>query len=524
MKELLSIVAIFSIFCSHAIDLEKLVGGGSVTTPQLHRSWVDEIWQDMGTDNPEINILFSLVKKKEFKKALFQSTVSIKGHTEEASATNKALFALLLAKNNMSTYAAYVIAAISDPNMIQPALVGALKKALGVEAMAWRHLRSSWTPEAEAVWGIDRATISKMFSGQLNSAQALVGVYGKVADRELKAQILTKLAVKYTQLKQYDKAAKVINAVLKKSSTPSRDLIQITAGRMLYERGFLEEAQHYYQQIPKNSDYWFVGQQEMAWANLRLGQTQDALALTQTLVYEKFSSLVDPESYFVRSVAQLKVCDYPGVFQTLVDFKKKFKVQSREYLALQSNPNTKVVRKFLSRFTKNRLKAIDVGADAAKLPYDISKNFALYHHLQSIKMLRIEAKISKDLYYSSLNEGTSSVGFLAEYEYVNRDLQKKIANLNSRAFGVVSKLASESAAEVRRILKKMQLVETEMIQQVSMAEQVAKVKIEKVKVRKGTTGSKSRDTLSFPFNGEIWFDELANYKVNLSKGCHVAKR
>jgi hypothetical protein len=80
-------------------------------------------------------------------------------------------------------------------------------------------------------------------------------------------------------------------------------------------------------------------------------------------------------------------------------------------------------------------------------------------------------------------------------------------------------------AETKEILRKMHIVEAELIQQVSLAERVAKqTKGLNIPEKRGSTGAKGTDVLKFKAENEIWFDEISNYKVDVKNGCHGRKK
>ena len=85
-------------------------------------------------------------------------------------------------------------------------------------------------------------------------------------------------------------------------------------------------------------------------------------------------------------------------------------------------------------------------------------------------------------------------------------------------------MAVAELTEIKSTLTQLQIVEAEVLQQLTMAERLIADKKAKPIEASGTTGSKAKDTLTFPFNGEIWFDEVTAYQVDIAKGCHPGGR
>ena len=144
------------------------------------------------------------------------------------------------------------------------------------------------------------------------------------ADSRERALLEWHLAIQYGQKDETKKAAVIVSSLMKAKHNPvPEDLLNMTAGRLLYQNGYFEAAQKYYDKIPKGSDYFPQAQEEKAWSFLKRGQPNDAVAVTQTLVNKSFSGQVAAETWFVRALGQLKVCDFGAALETLKSFPKE---------------------------------------------------------------------------------------------------------------------------------------------------------------------------------------------------------
>jgi hypothetical protein len=76
--------------------------------------------------------------------------------------------------------------------------------------------------------------------------------------------------------------------------------------------------------------------------------------------------------------------------------------------------------------------------------------------------------------------------------------------------------------ETKDILKKMHIIEAEILQQAIVADKIAK-NAAAVDDKLGSTGSKASEVVKFPVESEFWFDEISSYKIDVKKPC-VAKR
>lgn len=92
--------------------------------------------------------------------------------------------------------------------------------------------------------------------------------------------------------------------------------------RRYYEQGKLFSALRSYQQISDKSSVWITAQEEMAWTFYRMGDFESALSLTRTLTAYPINQLPVYESYLIKALAHMKLCQYSRVFDTLSDFQK----------------------------------------------------------------------------------------------------------------------------------------------------------------------------------------------------------
>jgi hypothetical protein len=303
-----------------------------------------------------------------------------------------------------------------------------------------------------------------------------------------------------------------------KNNPVSPDLMNITAARMLFQNGYFEAAQKYYDKIPKKSEDYLEAQEEKAWTYMRRGEPQNALAVTQTLVNPALSGQVGPETWFLRSLSQLKVCDYSGTLETLRGFSKEFKDHAVALEALAENKNSDEAVKFLDKMKSGSLSRAEMVRATRRLPRNLTRDQRLKYLLSSQVALEQEAAGAEALFAKSLKV----TGLQGHFDTLRGQINGRVQMAKAASLGRAQELAREELDETRKIVNKMHIVETELIQQVDAAPRLIKSLGEKKPdVKKGTTGSLARDTLKFPQEKELWFDELTNYRVDVKKGCQV---
>lgn len=524
MKWLLGALLSLSV-TTRAEDLETLLEGGGgkadVATSR-QQSFLTDTLRSLVSGAPTAaqNTFFRALENGEWDKALLQDPAAFGGTEFERSANGQALQAYLKFKNGLTTTGLEELFAIQDPKKIHFQLLNSWKDAAVERHPAWTTAMISWAPVWTDVFGLGievKAKTRRISHKQSIEELKELRARAPADSREL-AMIEWNLALAYSLADQADQAAKIVAALLKTKNSPiSPDLLHLTAARLLFQNGYFDAAVKYDEKIPKGSDYWLDAQEEAAWAYIRKGEPQNAIAVTETLVKPVFKGQVGAESHFVRALAQLKICDYPGVVKGLQNFSPEFKGRTANLKKIMAEPEQPAIQKVLADLRTRDVKWEELGSATQQMPRLITRDQRLQDLVRAQDQLEREAKAAEELYAKSL----AQTGLQSAYENLHQSLLNRARMAKSASLARVQDLAKNEVTETGKILGKMHIVEAEVIQQVAGAEKLAKAmdgKRQDAKV--GATGSKSRDTLSFPADGnEVWFDELSNYKVDVKKAC-----
>jgi hypothetical protein len=210
---------------------------------------------------------------------------------------------------------------------------------------------------------------------------------------------------------------------------------------------------------------------------------------------------------------------------TLNQFRDRFKTRAKELMAVSESSENKDVEDFINRSKKENVTLAKLGKTATKLPRFLTRDQVLKQAIASQVALEGESKIAGDLYARSLTGGTGQVGFQGRLEEFRKAVDARAIDARATTQARVKTLAGEEVNEIAQILQKLHIVEAEVLEQISVSNRVADATAgQKASVKEGTTGSHAKDRLTFPAEQETWFDELANYKVDIKKGCQSAKR
>lgn len=478
----------------------------------------------------EQNIFMEFFDRGEMEKALYQWPVAFEGSEFAKSASGKALHAYLLHRNGIRVAGLESLLAIEKPEEIRPQVTQAWKDSVSETDDVWRFIvvpswKAAWTETFGIAAEIRVRSRQSYGRDQLDQLKELLKKT-QVDTRE-RAWLEWQLVLALADGSDSAVVGKALAHLMKAPNNPvSQDLLTVTAARLLFQNGFLDAAVKYYEKVPKSSDHWFDAQEEMAWAFIRKGEPQNAIAITQTLVAPPFTAQVGPEPIFLRALAQLKVCDYPEVIKTLNLYRDRFRDRARSLLDLSESADRPAVARLVDRLKKGSTRSIDLGSDARLLPRFVTRDQALAQAAATESALEKEGKLAGELYARSLTGGTAKVGFQAGLETFRKQMESRVQTARAATLARVKLLAEEEINEVSRMLQKLHIVEAEVLQQISMSGRVAEATAKgKGTVAKGSTGSKAQDTIWFPANEkETWFDELSNYRADVKKGCESVKR
>jgi hypothetical protein len=257
------------------------------------------------------------------------------------------------------------------------------------------------------------------------------------------------------------------------------DEVRKTLARLLYEIGQYREADRLYGQIQENILQQSHNLMERAWAHYRMGNPESAMGLLCAFEAPGFQKAVTPELFILKAFIYKDVCHY----QSALDMVSEFKVRYREALMhiYQRDPAT--TNKTLMAAVLSKQKVEEIYRFMELLESE-KKDCAQFD-----KDPQLLAYLNK-IYELQMQESQAELRALVEKEY------EKMAN------------------QLLEYEEKARLMEYEI--DLDMHQ-----KVHRQQDKKDSTEQKSKDkgTAVYPFQGEIWNDELADYKVALPNRC-----
>jgi hypothetical protein len=246
--------------------------------------------------------------------------------------------------------------------------------------------------------------------------------------------------------------------------------------RSEYAKGNLKNAIQIYSKIQPESDFWLESIEERAWGWTRLNEYENALADLQSITSPVWSTQIGPESYMLSTFVSLKMCNYKEVLNKINLFKKRmlFRLESLEQIKQQ--PLSKEFVKLIPEIKSSKLSLMQLGKNAELFPRYFFRDLKL-----------IEA----------LKKNQTALAGLRMKELAESDLK-----------------------EIEVNLKKMKVIEVEMMQAVLMQDK-EQTKSDRLEFSKVDRNQK----MVFPVtDDEVWLDEVGQFQVRAQKCAQVQKR
>lgn len=470
--------------------------------------------------HPDQSHFIQLVEAGEWDKALLQYPIAFEGTPFQKTADGRALFALAHFNAGMPITGLELLFRVEEPGKIHSEIRRLWKEAAVPSHPAWDLAQITWKPGFAEVFSpeVEFRVVARDLS-MMKDPKALLSLFSRLPTKSIeRARAGWQMVIAYSLNNQVEEAAKVLAHVMKSEPAPvSRDLMDLTAARLLYQRAMYAPAIKYYEKVPRSSEYWTDAQEEMAWSFIRKGEPQNAMAISKSLVNPAMVSQAGAEGFFVHSLSQLKVCDYPGVIASLTEFSKRFKERNAVLENVSKTSENKEAAKVIEMLKTKKVARENLGREGQALPRLVSRDERLYHFAQAAKNFEAEAKAADLVYAKSL----AMTGLQGYFDKLRKTTLDRAHTAQASAQMRVKELAKIESSEIKEILRKLHIVEAEVIQQVAVADRVIDKTRQPAAEKAGSTGSKARDVLKFPAEDEVWFDEIGNYRVNVKKACHA---
>ena len=455
------------------------------------------------------------------------------------TATGQAFFAHLLYKKGLKVTGIEALFNIKQPQKIHPLAITLWREYLSVHALEWDALYVDWNPAWKGIFPLGvEVHLQYLSLGNKLEVKNLKELLSRTQEKHPRRGLIEwKLfSALVLQGKSQDAAKLLKRLMVQNPSSVDKDIMLISAARVLFQNNYLSPALHYYAKVPKKSEYWIMAQEEMATSYLRKGEPQNSLALLMTLVHPHFAPLLNPEVYLLKALSELKICHYTLLQETLDQFKAHFQTKTVHLQNLVKNPRQAVtLRLFQKMKQKGSLSLAEMGPDVVKLPLYITKDKLLrrYLHIYQVSLQEMGKKDSFSIDSSrrlTIPEKTTKSTKVARstkqssLEQMKLNVELKTQKVDRALYTRVQKLAQEEIGRIHGILRKLHIIEADLLQNVYkvQAQSVSKFKDKKkTSLKKGSTVLVDKYKMLFSRAGEEqWLDELSYYNVDIKGACN----
>ena len=240
--------------------------------------------------------------------------------------------------------------------------------------------------------------------------------------------------------------------------------------RGLFARGDFKKAAELYSTVPASSDFWLEALEERAWSEVRTNEYEKALGDLQSITSTVWSSQVGPESYMLSTFVSLKICNYKDVVKKIETFKKRMLPRVDSLQATLDKPLSDSFWKLSDSIKKGQISMASLGSEAEKYPRYFFRDKELIAALKADKKDKVQNRMRL--------------------------------------------LAEQDMAEIELNLKKMKIIDIEVIQKVLLADEKSKKQKSDLKFASVDTDEK----LVFPVtDDEVWVDEVGHFEAKADK-------
>lgn len=260
------------------------------------------------------------------------------------------------------------------------------------------------------------------------------------------------------------------------------DDVRQTLARLLYEMGEYAEADQLYWQIQENILKQSRNLMERAWAHYRMGNAERAMGLLYAFEAPGFKNAFTPEYYILKSFIYKDVCHYQRAMDMVAEFNSRYSpTLEKIYQRKDARENRDLLKVVLNKDKVERL-------------------------FRFIELLETEQNLLEKLIDTPQLKN-----------YVEKIYKLKMAQSKTDLRKLVAQEYEVLANEMLEYEEEAYLMEYEI--GLDMYQRVSQVHYDDVKdsSEKKTT---AKGLSIYPFQGEFWNDELADYRVVLPNKCN----
>ncbi len=363
-----------------------------------------------------------------------------------------------------------------------------------------------------------------------------------------------------------------------------RALVAVNLARMYFSQKKYPKALESYMQVPKDHALWVQALIEQGWTQIAIEDYPGAIGNMYSLHSPYFKAVYQPESFVVRTIGYLNICQYGDAYKTLTWLEKDYRkwydhldaylktksqgplvyesvksyirgkstesvdgvpfqlwremARGKEFLNLQSAMNDKLdeVRRFSEaheRMNKAKASLLNRVAQANRRMAELRAKIAQVKVDKTLakevpgwrNSLKLEQDLVTGLRYQAAMIDENRKTF-SRFERQSRSkIDGMVSRLSKQAGSVLLARAKEMRQEMARVLENNELLRYEVF--AGSGENI------RYQVAGGEAAGSNRvpahikptKMMNWSFDGEFWEDEIGSYRSSLQNNCpKTAKR
>lgn len=359
-------------------------------------------------------------------------------------------------------------------------------------------------------------------------------------------------------------------------------MISLNLARMAFQDKNYKEASQLYLAIDKSHPLWIQALMEHGWSQLSEGDNEGAIGNMFSLQSTYLKSVYKPESYVIRAIGYINLCQYPDAYKSLMLLEREYRPWlSRMEDFLKKNPSASPYYTTMIRYLSSP-STTEIGS----LPYQVLREMGRhkdflniqegintlvdeneqYKFLQTFirkdnekvrwlksqaqqRLRTLEANIKKagkdQKFAKELNQNkqnrNNELSAIEFYEFELAAFKEAVIGLNKVEDHGKKKIAASKADLAQKagevLQKRMMAMSKELISYFDNNEflryEVFAGSGENIRYHMagGETANRvpsnvkpESKNLSWEFEGEFWEDEIGHYKTSLKDNCANVKR
>lgn len=417
-------------------------------------------------------------------------------------------------------------------------------------------MKNPQTLEVEDIGVIDPQleVIKRDFTDALSYYQLLRGkFYNRTGELDTATNALQKVDIKskeygeslflqsviYYKRGKLDLAITEMEKMMDTFPEGSRDnlksLAAVTLGRMYFQKGEYKKSFATYAKVDKNHALWFEATAEQAWAQILTQDYEGAAGNMFSLHTDYFKNVYNPESYAIRTVSYLNLCQFGDGTRVLQELNRKYSpIQAKVKKLNGEKINPAEVYEHLKFWLKNPdLKEVEgwpasfliqMGRDPEFLTTQKRINQREDEITQFNKLFLDLLKEQKSVVQGDNKElqaiykqARSSLKFAKQN--MAQSLNTEISHLKATAAKALVGRAHKMMAQLDKVMDDHELLAYELyagagehLRYQSAGGDISKKERPELKAPK-------EKSMTWKFRGEIWEDEIGHFRSSLKNVC-----